>query len=124
MQEKYSFNGVIPNRQAITVKPSFAKTSTSDSGRNQFGVADNKIMFAVQAYTVEFPTLDKTDFPRLLSAVMTYGNVSFHYFNPIQGIWKTEDFYVENISSDGVMVKDGVEKLYGLTFQITAINPI
>lgn len=124
MQDKYIFNGYTPTRQAITVKPAFAKTSTPDSGRNQFGVADNKVMFAVQAYTVEFPTLGKTDMTGLLQSVMTYGNVEFHYFNPIDGVWKTEDFYVENISSDGIRVVEGKEKLFGLTFQITAINPV
>lgn len=130
MQEKYSFKGVgssttiTPNRQAITVTPLISKTSTADSGRNQLGVMDNKVLFSVQAYKVKFPTLYKNDFPPLLQMLINYDRIEFHYFNPVLGIWKTEEFYVENIQTDGVKVKDGEEKLYGLEFQITAINPL
>lgn len=123
-QHKYSFNGVTPNRQMIRVTPQFAKTSTSDSGRNQLGVMDNRVLFAVQSYTVEFPDLYKDDFPRLLQQVMYHSKISFHYFNPILGGWYTHDFYVGDISSSGMIVQDGREILQGLTFNITAVNPI
>lgn len=124
MQEVYTFNGFAPSRQMIKVVPQWAKTSAADSGRNQFGYMDDKVLFAVQAYTVTFPTLGKADMTGLLSRVTAKGHLDFHYFNPVTGTWMTEEFYVENISADGLMVEEGKEKLYGLTFQITAINPL
>lgn len=123
-QNKFSFNGVTPNRQMIKVVPNFAKTSTADSGRNQLGVADNKVLFCVQAYTVLFPDLYSDDFSRLLQQVIYHDKLSFHYYNPVLGAWRTEYFYVENISSDGMTVEEGREILKGLQFQITAINPL
>lgn len=124
MQNLYSFNGFTPERQPIKVTPSFAKTSTADSGRNQFGYADNKVLFTVQSYKVDFPTLYKNDMVGMLNAIRVHQNFDFHYFNPYRGEWLTETFYVENINTDGIYVEDGKEKLLGLNFQITAINPV
>lgn len=129
MQELFTFavgspQEYTPERQAITVIPLFAKTSTADSGRNQMGVANNKVMFTVQAYKLTFPTLYTNDMSGILQAVLYNNPINFHYFNPVFGEWRTEQFYVENIDTSGVYVEDGIEKLFGLNFQITAINPL
>lgn len=124
MQHKFSFNGVTPNRQFIKFIPNFAKTSTADSGRNQLGVADDKVLFTVHTYTVEFPDLYKDDFPRILQEVIYHTKISIHYFNPVFGEWRTDDFLINNISSAGMILKEGREVLMGLTFQITAIRPL
>ena len=128
-QNKYIFavdsnDEYTPNRQPIEVQFNLATTSTSDSGRNQFGYATNNVLFTVEAYKITFPKLDKTDMSGILQAIKGKPSFKFHYFSPYYGSWRDDYFYVANIESTKVFVKDDYEWINGLTFQITGVNPV
>ena len=124
-QEKYSFDGFTPDRQPSDVEPMWAITSTADSGNSQFGVTTNKVMFTKEAFKVTFEeALYADDMSGILQAIMGKNSIQFHYFSPYHGAWRTARFYVANINCSKIMVKDGREHIKGLTFQVTAINPI
>ena len=124
-QDKYSFDGYTPTRQPSTVQSMWATTSTSDSGRNQFGYMTNKPLFSNEAFKVSFEeNLYEPDMSHILQAITGKSSFSFHYYSPYYGAWRTAQFYVANIDASNVMVKDGREFLAGLSFQVTAINPL
>lgn len=125
MQQKYSFGGYTPIRQPSSVQSMWATTSTSDSGRNQFGGMTNKPLFSNEAFKVTFDeNLYEPDMSGILQAITGKSSFSFHYYSPYFGAWRTAQFYVANIDASNVMVKEGREYLDGLTFQVTAIDPL
>lgn len=123
-QNKYSFNGYIPNRQPIKVTPQLATTSTEESGRVQTGLMYNTTMFTVIAYDIEFGKIDGEDLAGILSAIVGKPSFAFHHFNVFKNRWETSQFYAANIDCSELKVKDGKEFVESLSFQVTAINPI
>lgn len=123
-QIKYSFSGFTPSRQPIEIKPMFATTSTSDSGRTQFGKMENKVMFSNEAYKITFPPLYADDMYGIFHAVMGKSSFSFTYFSVYYGEWRTAPFYVANMDSSGICAIEGRKCIKDLTFQVTAINPL
>lgn len=123
-QNKYSFNGYTPSRQPSAVEFSFATTSTADSGRNQFGVMNNVPMFTAESYKITFDKLYSSDVSSILRNIIGLSFISFHYFSPYYGAWRTDRFYIANTNGNIVSVKEGKEGEKGVSFQLTGINPL
>lgn len=123
-QEKYTFAGWTPPRQPSSVDFSLAVTSTEDSGNTQDGVMRNKVMFTKEAYKITFDKLYSADVAQILQKIVGKSSISFHYFSPYYGQWRTDKFYVANINGSIVSIKEGREGEKGLSFQITGINPL
>lgn len=124
-QQRLKFNDYTP--PTVTEDgyvPSFATTSTSNSGRLARGGMVNIPLFTVEAYNLKWTNIYASDVSRILNEVMGRSSFSFYHYNIFRDRWETGSFYVANINSPIISLIDGKEKVKELSFQVTAINPI
>lgn len=125
MQKKIMFNGYAPpNLAEDGYKPSFAVTSTANSGRGQRGKMYNTVMFTVEAFDLKWTHLTTNDLSNILKQVMGKSSFDFTYFSPYHNKWRTDKFYMANATLDIKRLNPNNEKVSELSFQVTGINPI
>ena len=126
MQDRLKFNDYVP--PTVTEDgyvPSFATTSTANSGRTMRGNMINTPLFTVQAFQLKWANLKASEASRILKEILGKDSFNFHYYSVYHDTWKTEKFYVANVNSIQIksLVTDN-ERVQELSFQITGTEPI
>ena len=122
-QQRLKFNDlVIPAPESYEI--AFATTSSSNSGRLMRGTMINTPLFTVEAYNLKWVNLSANDISSILAEIMGRSSFSFYHFNVYRNRWETGSFYVANINTPALSLKEGREKVKELSMQVTAINPI
>lgn len=102
----------------------FATTSTSNSGRTMRGNMWNTPLFTVEAYNLKWTNIKASEASKILNEVMGRSSFNFYHYNIYRNRWENGEFYVANVNSPIISLKDGKEKVSELSFQVTAINPL
>lgn len=126
MANRLSFNGYTPKREVDKdgYTLNLATTSTSSSGRSQRGHMYNTVMFTVESYNLKWTNIPASQAAGILKQVLGKSSFNFHYYSMLQGKWTTDKFYVANVTSPIISLKDGEEKVRELSFQVTKIDPV
>lgn len=124
-QQRLKFNNYTPpNVDEDGYQLSFATTATSNSGRTMRGIMYNVPLFTVEAYTLKWTNIRAKDVSDILTQVMGKPEFDFYHFNVYNNKWETDKFYVSNITSPVINLKEGHEKIKQLNFQVTGVSPI
>ena len=124
-QQRIKFNNYTPpNPTDDGYTVAFATTSTSNSGRTMRGVMNNVPLFTVEPYNLRWVNLPASEVSAILAQVMGKSGFNFYHYNVYANRWETGVFYVANINSPFISLKDGKEIVKELTFQVTGVNPI
>ena len=123
---KIKFNDYTPPVLAQDgYKPSFAVTSTANSGRTMRGTMINTTMFTVEAYDLKWDRITAQQVSEILQEIVGYDSFNFTYYSVFYNRWLTAPFYVANVNSINITsLVDGEEKVMDLSFQVTGINPV
>lgn len=123
-QNKLMFNNYEPRMvDEDGYELQFAVTSTSSSGRTARGNMINEPMFTVEAYKLKWSNLTASEVSAIIREVMGRSSFNFYHYNLYRDTWEWGEFYVANITSPIISLKNGTEKVSELSFQVTAINP-
>lgn len=125
MQYKLKFNNYTPpNVDNDGYQLSFATTSTANSNRTMRGIMYNTPLFTVEAYNLKWTNIKAADASRILNEILNKSGFNFTHFNLFKNQWETTKFYVANITSPIINLREGLEKVQQLSFQVTGVNPI
>lgn len=124
-QQRLKFNNYTPpNPDKDGYKAALATTSTSNSGRTMRGHMNNVPLFTVESYNLKWTDISAYDASRILSEVINKSGFSFYHFNIYRNQWETSLFYAANFNAPIISLKEGLEKLSELSFQVTGVDPI
>lgn len=124
-QQRLKFNNYTPPNVAEDgYTPSYAVTSSEDSGRIMKGSMQNTVLFTVEAYNLKWTRITTAQVSRILKEVMGKSGFNFHYFSFYHNAWKTRKFYMANASLQIKSLKVGAEKVTELSFQVTGSEPL
>lgn len=124
-QEKIKFNNYIPpNPDNDGYTASIATTSTPNSGRTMRGYMNNVPLFSTESYNLKWTNISANDASKILKEVVNKAGFMFNHYNLYSGKWENKRFYAANFNSPFISLKDGVEKVKQLSFQVTGEAPI
>ncbi len=124
MQQKFKINGItIVQPDEDGYSPSYATTSSSDSGRTLRGVMKNTPLFTTEAYQLKWSNIKAADAAIILQQIKER-NFDFYHFNMFTAKWETAVFYASNFKPSPICLKEGEEILSELSFQVTGVNPV
>lgn len=124
-QEYLQFNGYTP--PPVTedgYSPSFAVTSSQNSGRTMRGKMVNTPLFTVEAFNLKWNRITTAQVSAILKQVLGKEGFQFHYFSFYHNAWRTAKFYMANATLSIKSLKVGAEKVSELSFQVTNSNSI
>lgn len=121
-QETLQFNGVTvdwPDEDGYKV--ALATTSTEDSTRDMSLTMHNTPIGTVVSIELKWSDIKASAAARILRQVLNKGSFTCHYFDLIDGAWRTDTFYAANYNAPAMCLKDGSEVWDELSFKITKI---
>lgn len=125
-QQRLKFNDYTP--PTVTEDgyvPSFATTSTSNSGRLARGGMVNIPLFTVQAYDLKWANMSAADVSRILREILGKSGFTFHYYSIYWNEWRDETFYVANANDIQIKsLKENKERVGEFSLHVTGTNPI
>lgn len=101
-----------------------ATTSTPNSGRTMRGYMNNVPLFSTESYNLKWTDIPASEVSNILRQVVNKSGFYFNHYNLYKGRWENTRFYAANFNSPFISLKDGVEKVKQLSFQVTGEAPI